>query len=810
MRHAAREHRLRDAWWTLILFAAIGVFLFVTGASFSGTFRSYVPVTLTSNRSGLVMDAGAKVMMRGVQVGRVAHIDGGKGRVNLRLEIEPDQIRYIPANVQAQISATTAFGAKFVELVYPESPSRARLAAGAVLNSKNVSTEINTVFENVVDLLNMIDPLKLNAVLTAVADGVRGQGRRIGEATTDLNQVLQALNARSDTIRRDWRSLKNFADTYDTAARDILSILNATSTTSTTVVNHSSALDALLLNAIGISQAGTNLLGTSRDNLVASVNTLEPTTNLLLKYNPEYTCFLQGAKWYLDNGGYSAWGGADRRTLQLDVALLLGNDPYVYPDNLPIVGAKGGPGGKPGCGSLPDATKNFPVRQLITDTGWGTGLDIRPNPGIGHPCWAQWFQVTRATPQPPSVRQCIPGPAVGPDPGGPPYGAALYGPGGVPCGRESRRPRPRRGRRPRIRGRRRGDRQFRRATGRVGMRETLRGVIFRLGIFLTVCLLTAFLLFAVFAQLRFGGGNSYFAEFTNVSGLREGKLVRIAGVEVGKVKKISINRDATVRVEFTADDSVTLTEGSQAVIRYDNLFGDRYLALEEGAGGLKVLKPGQTIPVARTKPALDLDALIGGFKPLFRALNPEQVNALSEQLLQAFQGQGATIGSFLDQAAAVTNTLADRDQLIGEVVNNLNVVLGSLGGQSDRLDKAVTSLSELVHGLAQRKSDISNAVAYTNAATRSVADLLSQARAPFAEVVHQTDRVASVALADHDYLDNLLNTLPDKYQALVRQGMYGDFFAFYFCDVVLKLNGKGGQPVYVKVAGQATGRCAPK
>jgi phospholipid/cholesterol/gamma-HCH transport system substrate-binding protein len=342
------------------------------------------------------------------------------------------------------------------------------------------------------------------------------------------------------------------------------------------------------------------------------------------------------------------------------------------------------------------------------------------------------------------------------------------------------------------------------------MRENLRGLLVRLGVFLTMCGLTAFLLFAVFGQLRFGEGNTYYAEFTNVSNLREGKLVRIAGVEVGKVKAISINPDATVRVEFTAENSVTLNEGTRAVIRYDNLFGDRYLALEEGAGGLTALAPGQTIPLARTKPALDLDALIGGFKPLFRALNPEQVNALSEQLLQAFQGQGPTIGSFLEQAAAVTNTLADRDQLIGQVVTNLNVVLGSLGGQSDRLDKAVTSLSELIHALAQRNTDITNAVAYTNAAAGSVADLLGQARAPLSKVVRETDRVAGIAMADHDYLDNLLNTLPDKYQALVRQGMYGDFFAFYLCDVVLKVNGKGGQPVYVKVAGQATGRCAPK
>jgi len=432
MGRGAGKHGLRDAWWTVILFSVIGVVVLVTVVSFNGTFRSYVPVTLTSDRSGLVMDTGAKVMMRGVQVGRVSQIGDDKRGTRLKLEIDPDQIRHIPANAEAQISATTAFGAKFVELLIPQNPSRARLSAGAVLHSKNVSTEINTVFENVVDLLDMIDPLKLNAVLTAVADAVRGQGQRIGEATTDLYQVLQALNARSETIRRDWRSFKNFNDTYSAAANDILSILNAASTTSTTVVNHSTQLDALLLNVIGMSNSGTNLLATSRDSLVASVNTLEPTTNLLRKYSPEYTCLLQGTKWYLDNGGYAAWGGADGRTLQLDVALLLGNDPYAYPDNLPLVAAKGGPGGQPGCGSLPDASKNFPVRELVTNTGWGTGLDIRPNPGLGHPCWADYFPVTRAVPKPPSIRQCIPGPAIGPNPGGPPYGAALYGPGGVP------------------------------------------------------------------------------------------------------------------------------------------------------------------------------------------------------------------------------------------------------------------------------------------------------------------------------------------------------------------------------------------
>ena len=165
--------------------------------------------------------------------------------------------------------------------------------------------------------------------------------------------------------------------------------------------------------------------------------------------------------------------------------------------------------------------------------------------------------------------------------------------------------------------------------------------------------------------------------------------------------------DTTALVEFTADDSVVLTEGSRAVIRYDDLIGGRYLALEEGAGGTKKLNPGDTIPLARTSPALDLDALIGGFRPLFRALDPDQVNALSGQLITALQGQGGTINSFLSQTAALTTTLADRDQLIGQVIVNLNTVLGSLGDQSDQFAKAVDALAELVKGLESRKQDIS-------------------------------------------------------------------------------------------------------
>jgi phospholipid/cholesterol/gamma-HCH transport system substrate-binding protein len=342
------------------------------------------------------------------------------------------------------------------------------------------------------------------------------------------------------------------------------------------------------------------------------------------------------------------------------------------------------------------------------------------------------------------------------------------------------------------------------------VKDNLKGAVWRLAAFVVACLVGTFALLAIFAQLRFQEERTYKAEFSNVTGLEEGNFVRIGGVEVGKVKKISVNRKAIAVVEFSTDETVVLTEGTRAAIRWADPIGGRYLALEEGTGGVKKLNPGQSIPIDRTAPALDLDTLLGGFRPLFRALDPEQVNALSTQLIQAFQGQGATIGSFLNQAAAVTNTLADRDELIGQVIGNLNAVLGSLGDQSAQFGKAVDSLSELVHGLAARKADIRNAVAYTNESAGTVADLLAQARPPVQKVVDETDRTAGIVVADHDYFDDLLNTLPDSYQVLNRLGIYGDFFTFYLCDAVLKLNGKGGQPVYMKLVGQDTGRCAPK
>jgi phospholipid/cholesterol/gamma-HCH transport system substrate-binding protein len=428
-----RREGMHPGWWTLIFLIATAGTIALTTVLFSGALKASVPVTLTADRAGLVMDRGAKVTLRGVQVGRVDQVVDAANQVRMKLEIYPDQIKYIPANVRARIRAGTLFSAKFVELVLPSDPSPQRVSAGTVIPAEGVSTEINTLWKNLAGVLNQVDTAKLQGVLAALAQGVGGHGAVIGQTITDADEVLSAINSRADTIAADRRAVRDVSDAYSAAAQDILATLRGFTTTSTTVADNSTELDALLTGAIGLSHSGIDLMGASQANLIQSVNLFATTSSLLMKYNPTFTCTLVGAKTALDTGYLAATGGANGKSLVLDSAILLGADAYRYPDNLPIIGAKGGPGGKPGCGSLPDVAANWPVRQLITNTGWGTGLDIRPNPGIAFPGYADYFPVTRAVPEPPSIRYPG-GPAPGPIPypGAPPYGAQLYAPDGTP------------------------------------------------------------------------------------------------------------------------------------------------------------------------------------------------------------------------------------------------------------------------------------------------------------------------------------------------------------------------------------------
>jgi phospholipid/cholesterol/gamma-HCH transport system substrate-binding protein len=437
MDNAPRRGSIDPIWWAPVLFLVIAALSALTILLFNGTLRDSVPLTLVSDRAGLVMEDGAKVKLRGVQVGEVATIGAetaaGSDLSKLSLKMDPGPFRYLPSNIEAEIKSSTAFGAKYVDLIVPDEPSATPLAPGAVLHSRNVTVEVNTVFQNLQSIVRSIDPAKLNAVLSAVAGSVRGKGERIGEAITDANNVLLAVNPRMDTVRQDWQLFGKTAEAYSDAAQNILSILDSFSTTSTTLASHAKSLDALLLSAVGFAQSGINTIGANEPAIVRAMNILDPTTALLMKYSPTYACLFQGAQWFLDHGGRDALGGNGKSVI-MDAGLLMGDDPYRYPDNLPIVNAKGGPGGKPSCGSLPDVSKNFPVKYLVTDTGFGTGLDIRPNPGIGFPGIANYFPVTKAIPEPPRIRyNGPPAPGPWPDyPGAPPYGAPEYGPDGTP------------------------------------------------------------------------------------------------------------------------------------------------------------------------------------------------------------------------------------------------------------------------------------------------------------------------------------------------------------------------------------------
>lgn len=396
-----RSTRIDPIWWAPTLFLLVGGLIALTAGSFSGKFQSFVPLTLVSNRAGLVMEDGAKVKLRGVQIGQVAGIGTDAKAAQLQLKIQPDAFKYLPSNLEAEIKSTTAFGSKYVDLIVPDQPSHTPLKPGAVLHSRNVTVEVNTVFENLQSVVQALDPAKLNAILSAFAQSVRGKGDRIGQAITDANNILLTVNPRMDTIAQDWRLFGKTTDIYSGAAHDILSILDSASTTSTTLTENQRSLDTLLLSAIGLSQTGINVIGNNESNIVQSMNLLDPTIGLLQKYSPTYTCLFQGAQWYVDHGGRDALGGNGYSVI-LDAALLFGDDPYRYPKHLPKVNATGGPGGRPSCGSLPDPSANFPVRALVTDTGWGAAPnEIRTNVAVGNPWWGNWFPTTKNPPEAP-------------------------------------------------------------------------------------------------------------------------------------------------------------------------------------------------------------------------------------------------------------------------------------------------------------------------------------------------------------------------------------------------------------------------
>ncbi|MCW2786537.1 MAG: hypothetical protein JWP74_3054 [Marmoricola sp.] len=315
--------------------------------------------------------------------------------------------------------------------------------------------------------------------------------------------------------------------------------------------------------------------------------------------------------------------------------------------------------------------------------------------------------------------------------------------------------------------------------------------------------LIAFLLVSVvvtvtiIATVRpFGGSDrgTFRALFTSASRLAPGDDVRASGVVVGKVDAVSLEPDATAVVTFTLNKSLPLTTGTRAEIRYLDLVGDRTLALVPGSGS--TLRAGGTIPLARTEPALDLNELFNGFKPLFAALSPTDVNDLAMDIIKTLQGEGSTVTSLLTHTESLTRTLADRDEVIGHVISNLNVVLGTVDDRHQRLDQLVTELSRFVGGIAHDRDAVGAAIDQIGKVTTVTADLLARARPDLrsdvdslAREARTLDQPVNLALLEH-----VVDFLPVKYAAIARTASYGSWFNYYACELSVKFIDTSSSP----------------
>jgi phospholipid/cholesterol/gamma-HCH transport system substrate-binding protein len=309
--------------------------------------------------------------------------------------------------------------------------------------------------------------------------------------------------------------------------------------------------------------------------------------------------------------------------------------------------------------------------------------------------------------------------------------------------------------------------------------------LLKLVVFAVVTVLFTGILAATIANTNFGETSGYLAKFTDASGLKEGDDVRIAGVKVGQVDTIEVveGERNLAEVRFDVEHAYRLPETVTATIKYRNLVGQRYLALGTDVPGDKALPEGGTIPPERTKPALNLTVLFNGFKPLFKALSPKDVNQLSAEIISVFQGEGGTITSLLRHTASLTSAIASKDQVIGQVIANLNTVLGTVNARGPQLGDLIEQTQKLVSGLAEQRKPIGDAVSALGDLAVSTTGLLADARPALKDDVAQLG-VLSQNLGDSgELLNHLLEVLPGNLQKFTRTLSYGSWFNYYLCGI---------------------------
>ncbi|SFC60421.1 phospholipid/cholesterol/gamma-HCH transport system substrate-binding protein [Nocardioides terrae] len=330
-----------------------------------------------------------------------------------------------------------------------------------------------------------------------------------------------------------------------------------------------------------------------------------------------------------------------------------------------------------------------------------------------------------------------------------------------------------------------------------------RADLLKLIAFVVVTTLATGLLVITIGNISFGGTKDYKAVFSDATGVNKGDDVRIAGVKVGTVRHVEITDRTRALVTFSVSDDEALSTTTHAAIRYRNLVGQRYIALSGESGDGGQLHQGQTIPVSQTSPALDLTVLFNGFKPLFQALSPSDINKLSYEIVQVFQGEGSTLDSLLAHTASVTQTLADRDAVIDSLIDNLNQVLDHLGDRDQQLSTLITTFRTFVHGLTGDRKAILDSLDQITGLSVQTADLLKGIRSPFVQDIKQLRKVAGNIDSNKAELDRVIQVLPIKLNKVGNTATYGSFFNFYLCNFTGTVKLPAGQelPVSYKTGG---------
>jgi phospholipid/cholesterol/gamma-HCH transport system substrate-binding protein len=330
-------------------------------------------------------------------------------------------------------------------------------------------------------------------------------------------------------------------------------------------------------------------------------------------------------------------------------------------------------------------------------------------------------------------------------------------------------------------------------------------------VFTVVMLLVAAGLVVVFGQFRFASTNTYHANFIDASRLKAGEDVRIAGVQVGSVKSVKLKNDNTVDVKFTLNERYQLYSSSRAVIRYQNLVGDRYMEITSGPGELRKLPAGGTIGTANTQPALDLDALLGGLRPVVKGLDGKKVNEITAAMIEALQGQGGALSDLLSNTGSFSQTLADRDQLIGDTITNLNTVLATVDSKGSQFNTSIDQLQQLITGLAEGRDPIAGAIGPLASAENDLTEMLQKSRRPVQGVIENARPFAQRMYERRAEVNPVIENLAENYLRLNALGAYGAFFNIYYCSVKIKMSGPAGSDLIVPFGGPADpskGRCS--